>query len=300
MTHSRQAAIAASAVGRVGQFDRDQRAEAAHRPGGRAHDRDRRAGRDSGPAGPPDGRPAARPALRRWPGPGPAAAAAYEPAQRQIGLHRPPGPRRAACGCASQRVERSRSSAPGHQRPEQGVGVAGDQLGRRVQHDVGAGGQRLLQHRRGERVVHHEQRGPGRPARPRWRGGRRPRSSGWSATPARPGRRPSAAREDLVGVGHVDPPDGPAQPGGPLVDRARRPRDSSCRAARRWRRGAAARARRTRRPCRRRRSGPGRLRARRSRPPAPPRSGCRSGRSPAGPGPVGRCRHRSRRGPPAG
>ena len=75
------------------------------------------------------------------------------------------------------------------QRPEQGVGVPGDELGRRVQHDVGAELERPLQQRGGEGVVHHEP-DPARAAPRRSRAGPRPRSSGWSATPARPGRRP--------------------------------------------------------------------------------------------------------------
>ena len=38
------------------------------------------------------------------------------------------------------------------------VGMAAQVLGRRVDHGVGAEGERLLQVRRGERVVHHEHR----------------------------------------------------------------------------------------------------------------------------------------------
>ena len=73
----------------------------------------------------------------------------------------------------------------GDQRPTDDVGVPADVLGGRMQHHVGAQGQRLLQVRRGKRVVHQQLapriRARSRPARRC----RRCPAAGWSASRTR-------------------------------------------------------------------------------------------------------------------
>jgi hypothetical protein len=78
-----------------------------------------------------------------------------QPAQRQPGLQRA-GDRPHQVAAALQHVVQL--VIGGDQRPEHGVGVTGQVLGRGVHHDVGAHRQRLLAQRCGERVVDHDVR----------------------------------------------------------------------------------------------------------------------------------------------
>ena len=153
--------------------------------GPRPRARDRRAVRGSGPAARPGARPAARPAPGRWPGRVEPQGQGPQAAQRQVGLHRP-GRRTVQLRTASSRC--SRAGSPADQRAEQRVGVPGDELGHRVQHDVGAHSRGRW--RRGVAKVLSTTVAPARAGRRRSPAGRPPRWSGWWATPARRGPPP--------------------------------------------------------------------------------------------------------------
>ena len=178
-------------VGRVraaGRDDADHRAEAgvAHlgrRPGGR---------RGGGPA------------RRRSPGRAPCARAGCA---GRAAPARPP-----ACpGSAPSRSRRPLStsqsaSSRGDDRAHQQVAVAAEVLRRRVHDDVGAERERLLAGSGWRRCC---RRPPSRRprARPRrWSRCRRSAATGWSATPATPGRRRRPGGDEAGGVLDVDQP----------------------------------------------------------------------------------------------
>ena len=110
--------------------------------------------------GPPDGRPAVRPGSARWPGAWASRSGQRpQPAEHQVGLHRPgyravqlpglrPGP--------TDRVVLGPVTAA----PSSASECPDEQLGERVHHDVGAEVERTLQQGSGEGVVHHRRHPP--------------------------------------------------------------------------------------------------------------------------------------------
>ena len=195
------------------QGERHHAPEVAHLPARRSRARDGRAARATAPrstAGWATSASATAAALAQW------------RSMRTASVFTPRSTRQQSNGAGhradrvlqeAELARRARRRRRGHE-PADDVGVAAEVLGRRVHHDVGAERERLLQVRRGERVVDDAPRARARGRSRRPRRCRRSPAAGWSASRPRPcGSSSRQAASSAARSVEVDGVDGTARAG---------------------------------------------------------------------------------------